>query len=292
VALFQKKSEDERSLVSARADLTAAQKKRAILAASESAAAVSADKYEMWCAERDAADIDVNRLTKRVAALEAAIAETARTAAEAEIRRQIDICRAANTAIASRLKDEGARAILTLKTLARDAAAAAAEAQRLNAILPPGIDPIAIGDFMARDLPRLPREEIATEIQHLWVNSHGVPVGDQDAVVQGKDGKGSLQVNRTTHMFCTKRKFRSTTFRPAFVANHPGHFFAALRLPFPDRPGLAFDGSATVLQQVATLDVDLPPPPKQVFMPARTELVPIDPWPPVGVVTEAERGAA
>jgi len=147
---------------------------------------------------------------------------------------------------------------------------------------------------MARELPRIDREEIATEIQELWVNVNGVPVGDQDAVVEGEDGRGSLQVNRTTHMFCTKRKFRSTTFRPAFVADHPGYFFSALRLPFVDRPGLAFDGSTLPLQSVATMAVELPPPPKQFFLPARTELVPIDPiWsPPADAPGEAERGAA
>ena len=64
MALFGKKSDEEKALASARADLTAAQKKRATLAAREDAAATSADKYSLWRNECDAIDIDIARLTE------------------------------------------------------------------------------------------------------------------------------------------------------------------------------------------------------------------------------------
>jgi hypothetical protein len=289
MALFRKGTEEEKALAAARGDLAAAQKKLDTILGRQDAADQSQDKWDQWTAARDAATSDVTRLTALVSRLEAT-AEVARREAEtAALLKQIETCRAANTAIASRLKDEGARAIFALMTLARDAAAAAAEAHRLNIALPDGVQPITIGAFAARDLPRLPRDVIAAEDQLLWVNASGVPVGDQDAVVEGGDGTGTLQINRATAMTCTKRKFRSTKFRPAFIADQAGYFFSALRLPFPDRPGVAFDGSTMVLQHVAALDVEPPPPPQLHYLPIRTELVPVDPWPPAGVLTEGDR---
>jgi hypothetical protein len=284
VALFTRRTEEEKALASARSDLATAQKKRATLAAREDAAATSTDKYALWCSERDATDNDIARLTKLVAARENSLQEAARAAAEAEARQKVEACRAENALVTERFRTDGVKFITELLKLTRDAAAAAAEAQRLNASLPPGVEPIKIGDFAARDLPTVLREVIATEDQLLWVNASGVPVGDQDAVVEGEDGTGTLQINRATQIICTKRKFRSTTFRPAFTPDPAGFFFSQLRLPFPDRPGVAFDGAYMTLQTVAAIDVEPPPAPKLAPPSIRTELVPLDPWPPAGAV--------
>lgn len=286
---FNRAAEDGKALAASRADLASAQKKRAALAAREGAAAATEDRYALWCTERDAADKEIERLTKLVAARENAIQEAARAAADAEARRQVERCRADNAAIEERYRTEVPSLICGLLTFARDAAAAAAEAHRLNAMLPPGVETIAVGDIAARDLAPVPREDIATEIQELWVNSQGIPVGDQDAVVETNDGAGMLQVNRSMQIVCTKRRFRSTTFRPAFTPNMAGYFFSGLRLPFHDRPGAMFDGSLMTLDQVAVLNVEPPPQPKRPSMPIRTELIPVDAWPPAGVRTEADR---
>jgi hypothetical protein len=294
VAIFAKKAtEDEKLLASAHADLAAAEKKLATLLSREGAAAKSADRYTIWSTERDAAEGDVRRLTKLVAALEAAVHDAARAAAEADARQKIEACRALNNSIAERLRDEGARAISTLMTLARDAAAATVEANRLNAQLPPGVTAIAIGDLLARELPRLPRKDIATEELALWVSaSTGSLIGNQDSVTDNKDGTGFVQVNRSIQIACVRRRYASTKFHPALVFDHPGHFFAALRLPFLDRPGVMFDGAYAPLEQAAKMPVDLPAPPKASSRIVQTELVPLDPWPPAGVATEADRNFA
>jgi len=292
VALFNRKqTEDEKLLATARADLAAAQRKRATLAAREDTAAASADKYALWCTERDATDADIARLTVLVSAREKAMQEAAQAAAEAAQCDAIEACRAVNTAIKER-RAEVEKMVTGLITFARDAAAAAIEANRLNQALPAGVAPIVIGDLAMRDLPVLPREELASAEIELWVNPAGDVIGDQDNVAEHEDGTGTLQISRSTKIICRKRKFRRTSFYPAFTPNAAGYFFQQLRLPFADRPGLAFDGSAMPLQYVAAINVGPLPPPNETSRPIRTELVPLEPWPPAGVVTEADQNAA
>jgi hypothetical protein len=290
VALFAKRTEDEKLLASARGDLAAAQKKLATVLSREEAAAASEDRWAQWVAERGTAEAEVHRLTKLVAGRESAVQEAARAAKEAEARREIDTCRAANLAIADRIRGDGARLVGDLLALARDGAAAADEANRLNAQLPAGVDPIAIGDFAARDLPQLPREVLKAEEQKLWVNiATGEPVGDQDGVVETGDGNGIVEISHSLRIKCVKRRFVVTTFHPVTTSDHPNYFFALLRLPFVDRPGLAFDGSQVLVDDVAKMSAELPPLPK-VSRQVRLELKPVDAWPPAGVVTEAESG--
>ncbi|WP_176422254.1 hypothetical protein [Bradyrhizobium sp. 2S1] len=214
MALFSKRSEEEKRAASARGNLEAAQKKLASLLARESIAATSDDRWAQWTAERDAALAEVTRCTARLGHLEAAAEAAKRQAEITEITKRVEACRAMNAAIAVRMRGDGARLLAELTTLARDTTAATLDAQRLNAILPPGVDPIEVRDFAARELPRLPREDIATTEQVLWVNAAGNLIGSQDDVVADQGGDtGHIAVNSLMRIECFKRRFRSTTFR-------------------------------------------------------------------------------
>ncbi|MDA9510923.1 hypothetical protein XI09_40970 [Bradyrhizobium sp. CCBAU 11386] len=288
MALFNKREEDKR-LTSARSDLDAAQRKLSTLLARESVASASADRWAQWTAERDAAQAELARCSARVGHLEAAAEAAKREAENAEILRQVEACRAKNAAVKDRIGTDGRALITGLMALARDAAEATLEAQRLNAILPPGVPPIEIGDYAARDTLSEPRRDIATTEQILWVDAAGSPIGDPDSVVANKDGEtGYVAINRSMRLTCYKRRFRSTTYHPPLALDHPGHFFQSIRLPFVDRPGTAFDGTYALIETVAAMPIELPPLPKPSTRPLMVELTPIDPWPPAGMApTEA-----
>lgn len=289
-ALFNKREEDKR-LTSARNDLDAAQRKLSTLLARESLASASSDRWAVWTTERDAAQAEVARCGARLQHLEAAAEAAKREAETAEILKQVDACRAQNATIKDRIGTEGAALVAGLMVLARDTAAASLEAQRLNAILPPGVAPIEIGEFAARDTLCLPRRDIATTEQELWVTASGDPVGDQASVVADGD-TGYIAMNRSMRFTCFKRKFRSTTYHPSHGADHPGFFFQSLRLPFVDRPGTFFDGTYALAETVATMPVEQPPLPKRSTRPVLVELTPLEPWPPTGMRTEADRNSA
>ncbi len=292
MALLPKRSEEEKRAASARGDLEAAQKKLASLLARESVAAASADRWAQWTAERDAVSAEVERCTVRLGHLEAAVDAAKHEADIAEKTKRVEACRAAQDALKIRLRDDGARMLTGLATLARDTAAATLEAQRLNAILPPGVAPIEIADFSLRELPRLPREDIATTEQVLWVNAAGNLIGSQEDVVADQGGDtGYIAINKVMRIECFKRRFRSTTYHPAFTADHPNHFFSLLRLPFVDRPGVAFDGSLMTAEATAVMSVELPTLPKPSSRSVMVELTPIEPWTPAGVATAADRNS-
>lgn len=287
MALFNKR--EDKHLTSARADLDAAQRKLSALLARESVAAASADRWAQWTAERDAAQAEIARCSARVGHLEAAAEAARREAETTEILKQVEACRAKQLMIKDRMGTEGAALVAGLMVLARDAAAAALEAQRLNAILPPGVAPIEIGDHAARDTLCMPRRDITTTEQVLWVAASGDPVGDQGGVVADGD-TGYIEINRSMRISCFKRRFRSTTYHPALAFDHPGFFFQSLRLPFIDRPGTAFDGTFALIETVAAMPLEPPPLPKPTTRPVMVELTPLEPWPPSGIApTEASR---
>ena len=282
-----KPSEEEKQLAAARSELAAAQKKHATTLSREGAAAKSADRYAMWTSECAGAEAEVRRLTKLVAALEVSIQEAAQAAADAAKR--LEACRAANQAAAQRLRTDGARLMSEILTLTREVATAAMEAERLNGDLPNGVPSIPIADYAARDTLVRPREHIETKEQILWVHSlTGELIGDQNSVTDNKDGTGTVQVNRSTAITCIWRRYAATTYYPSHAADHPGHFFSNLRLPFVDRPGLLFDGSRVLIDDVAQMSVEPPQLPK-FSRQVRLELKPLDPWVPMGGLGEAGR---
>jgi hypothetical protein len=166
----------------------------------------------------------------------------------------------------------------------RDVAKTTTDTMALNANLPDGEPPIGIADFLARDTAVLPRVDLKTDELDLWVlRDSGGLVGNQDAVTAIDDDTGFFSANHM-RFNCAKRRFRSTTFHPAQVSDHPGHLFALVRLPNFDGPGVAFDGAYMTIEQIAALNLDPPKTEKKSRRPVQTELTPINLWPAVGSV--------
>jgi hypothetical protein len=281
LGLFRK-SEIERRLDGARADLSAAEAKATAVAAREEAALVDGASYGKWRAERDVVADEINRLIRLIrliAALQAGADAARQHDADEALRKRIASARKDSEALAARIRDDGNRLLVELKTLMRDVAKASIETDALNAALPAGELPIPIADFTARDTAVFRRLDIKTEELQLWVRSdHGGLIGNQDEVKAIDDRSGYLDANGQRFP-CVKRRFRSTTYHPAQASDHPGNLHSRVRLPSFDGPDVAFDGSFMTIEAVAAMEVEPRKAANKLRRPTQTELVPLDDWP-------------
>jgi hypothetical protein len=284
VGLLTKK--EDRQLVAGRADLGAAQRRLSALLAREDAASASADRWALWTAERDAAAAEVARLTALVAKLEAD-AEAVRAEAEAEaLRKRLAAARKGADDLAIRIKTDGQRIVAELLQLAREAPQQALEAKFLNANLPEGEVPVLAADILARDAGALPRENQRSREVSLWVVAGtGAIVGNQGAVISSDGITGELNsAYSSMRPRCIRRKFKETVYIPSQIFDWPGALYASLKLPSFTGPGLLFDGSTLVIEDVAALDIEaLLQPAKQPQRATQIEINPYHPkWPPPG----------
>jgi hypothetical protein len=292
VALLARKSEEDRKLAAARSDLDAAQRKLSTLLGRENAAATSADRWGQWTAERDVAAAEVARLTALVGQLEAD-AEAARAHDDAEaLQKRVAAARKHNEALAERIRAEGNRLLIELKTLMRDVAKSTLETIALNESLPESEPKVPIADFLARDTAVFPRVDLKTEDVELWSRAdNGALIGNQDQVTAIDDQTGYIDANNF-RIKCVQRRYRSTTYHPKEALDHPSHLFSQVRLPKFDGPGVSFDGAFMTIEAVAALDVEPPMPVTKQRRSVQTELVAIDQWPAVGVAAEADKNSA
>jgi hypothetical protein len=294
VAVFTKKGDEDRQLAAARRDLDAARQKLDAILARQDAAEASADKWDQWTVARDAAASDVARLTSLVGRLEAA-AEAARAHDQAEAtRKRLAAARKSADDLAKRIRDDGARIATELLQLAKDAAAQSLEAKRLNQNLPEGEAPVRAADILARDAGAAPREDLRSREVELWVIAGtGDIVGNQSAVASTDGITGQLDAPFSSmRPRCLKRRFREIEHHPAEFLDWPGDLFSLVKLPHFAGPGLLFDGSTTIIEQVAALDVDaIGMPVKKPKRPTQIKLIPVDPaWPPADALAgEADR---
>jgi hypothetical protein len=296
MGLFRK-SETDKRLPPAKADLTAQRAKLTAIDAGEAAALGDAAAYAKWREGRAAVVAEVERLERLIAALEAG-AEAARVHDEAEAtRRRLAAARKAADDLAMRIKIDGQRIATELLQLMREAAQQSLQAKMLNAELPEGEAPVPTADILARDFGATPREDIRSREVDLWVMAGtGAVVGDQRAVISADGITGHFNAaGGSMRPRCLKRRFRETEYRPAETPDWPGNLFALVKLPHFTGPGPLFDGSILTIEQVAALDVDAAAKPaKKPKRPVQVELAPIDPtWPPAGIAPgEAGRNAA
>ena len=116
------------------------------------------------------------------------------------------------------------------------------EDSKINAELPDDHDQLTPADITARGRPGLERQELKTTRTWMWVNARtGGLIGDQDSVRDcgnglGRIGEGSYTVN------CQRSRFVQTEYFPAEPAQRPKSLWQ-MRLPSPDGPGFAFDGT-------------------------------------------------
>ncbi|MCK1424598.1 MULTISPECIES: hypothetical protein [unclassified Bradyrhizobium] len=291
-----KRTENDKRAAALQAELKAACAKLADLDAGKVAAQVDSVAFAKWSAERNAAALEVDRLTGLIETNETE-AETARKAeADAATRREIAAARKAANDLAARIRTDGQRIAAELLQLAKDAAQQALDAKRLNETLPDGEAPIPAADIIARDFGAEPRKDIASRTVDLWVaETSGDIIGGQDAVASDDGINGQVHVfGGSMRWKCVKRRFRETEFHPATSFDWPGSFYELLRLPRFDAQGCLFDGSLMVPEAVADLDVAAAVAPrKKTPRSTQIELVPVDPaWPPADAKSEADRNSA
>jgi hypothetical protein len=293
VGIFRK-SDNEKRLAAAIADLDAASAKLAAIDAGKAASLSDNAAFRKWQVDRSEAAIEVDRLTALVASLQGDAA-AARISDEREAtRRRLAAARKDAGDLAQRIQIDGQRIATELVQLARDAAQQALEAKALNADLPEGETPIAAADILARDTGAAPREDIRSREVELWVvASTGNIVGDQRAVIS-KDGvTGELSTGFSSmRPRCAKRLFREVEFHPHVLSDWPGDFHTLVRLPRLDGPGALFDGALLTVEAVAAIDLAaLVKPAKRQPRSIQIELIPVDPtWTPADAAPgEADR---
>lgn len=240
---MQKKTEIESRLNEARAMLTSAEEAKQSLAAREGAAvASSSGDYAEWKSEWDANETELDRLRKLVACREGDLAVAAEAEADSNIRKRYDAQIKANASLAKRIRADLTKANDLLLALIRDVSAAAVEDASINDGLPDDLVPLVGAEQLARGKAAMPRKDIGTENLMLWVRSdNGHLIGDQDSVEDQGEGRGVLRTGAGWHV-CRQQLYRSVSFNPAERAEVPQSLFKAVRLPFPDRPGFAWDG--------------------------------------------------
>jgi hypothetical protein len=263
---------------SSRQDLVTANAALDAILARELESTDTTASFNAWRAERDAAIAEIERLSKLIERLESSANDETLREQQTALQKRVDAQRKSNDMLARRIREEGGPAIEKLLELARDVATAAVVDAEINAKLSGDAEKIASADAIARYHAPAPREVIAEKPVALWVfASNGSVVGGQgDVVPTGGDGStGFLQASlHKTQVI--RRKFRSITYREAEARQPLVPFFAALRLPSLDGPGLIWD-PRDGFSAAAALEA-LKQRPKAAEREILTELVPAEPF--------------
>jgi hypothetical protein len=253
-------------------DLATAKQTVALLEAAETKALETRDAHDNWRFERGRAVAEIDRLEKLIVQLRDQLdRETL------EVNRENGAARlSANEALARRLRDEGAPLVEKLLQLLGDLAAADLETAKINARLPDS-ERIKSADTLARARDARKRQHVKEKAVDLWcyaANGNAVP--DQRAVIDRGDGAGYLtSMSSEGEIRCVRLKHMRVEYRPEQPVQRVEPLCAALRLPFFDRPGYAWQGQVT--NPAAVLDALARPPAEEQLL---TEYVLADPFEP------------
>jgi hypothetical protein len=231
------------SLDQARLDLLAIEAELSALAAAKSAASRSAASFTQWRTDNDAKAAERERLTALIETLEQEVVVVESEEAVAALRKRYAAKVASNAKLATRIRADLAKTNSIVLALIRDVAQAAAEDVEIGATLPDDLEPLVPADFLARGRPAVEAVEIGRERVWLWTNTRGgALVGDQDAVLDRGNGRGQIGEGPYT-ISCIRALFEQIEYHPAEQGERPQAFWQ-MRLPQPDGPGFAFDGSS------------------------------------------------
>lgn len=267
------KTETANQLKVARDALASAQERLEALAAEE-ATIESMERFDAWHREKQQAAIDIKLHGNTVARLEQEVENE---------RRQLQLARCdeqhkVNERLAARMKKEGAPLVQQLLALLRDVANADLATAALNAQLPTDISQIKTADAIARSREAQPQEIVSEKQVELWVGEFsGDIIADQTKV----SATGVLRNNSLEgRSYCKRRTFRVIEYRDEIPAQRVEPLARALRIPFFDRPGFAWNGDfADNAQKVAQLLKQLDQPPADEARHAKRKYVPVGPWP-------------
>jgi hypothetical protein len=257
-------------------ELEAAEQQLRCSDAEEAKHATSSTAYDAWRRRRDDDRSEVARLRLLVEQLQQAVqveAIEAWRAAKALQGRK-------NVTLAKRMREEGPELLRAMLDWVTEIAAAEAETVRLNSNVPDGETGLNGPDALARTVIALP-ETINREVDtELWViASNGEIVPDQRAVVAVSKDEGHFGKWRT---HCARRRFKEVSYLPAVDVQRATTWLKALRLPFFDGPGFAWNGETVdyPAQLLRMLDRLAPTAPQQPARQKQTRFVAVAPWTP------------
>jgi ElaB/YqjD/DUF883 family membrane-anchored ribosome-binding protein len=231
------------ALDQARKDLAEVEAELSALLSTKSDASKTPAAFAKFRSNHEALAAERERLTTVIDNLEPIVAAEEASDTKEQLLRRYAEQKTSNAKLASRIQTDIRKANAILLSLIRDAAAAAAEDSEINAALPDDLEPLASADFIARSRPGLQRQELKTERVWLWVNErNGCLIGDQDSVVDSGNGFGRIGQGSYT-VICRRALFTQTEYYPAVPAERPHAALWQLRLPQPDGPAFAFDGT-------------------------------------------------
>lgn len=242
----------------------------------ETTATDSSAKFQRWGDERRRLELEVERHVKLV---EVAHQEDANDRRQ-ELIAKADAQRTTNAKTAERLKIEGKELLQRAVAILRKVAAADAATDELNRRLPSDVPQIKSVDTIARSRPARPREDISSRRIELWVYAEtGSQVLDQTSVVDRGDGSGKIpgtSVDFGRGKECRKRRYSEVEYQPAQAAEWVESSLKSLRLPYFDRPGMAWDGQSVRDAQLAlnSINLEKPDPDRPVLIEAISE----GPW--------------
>jgi hypothetical protein len=253
-------------------DLATARQTKTLLAAAETAALETRDAHDNWRRECMRADANIDRLEKLIVQLREQIdretLETNREKGAAQLR--------VNEVIAERFRIEGRPLVEKIIGLLQDAAVADIATARINMRLPDG-ERIKSADALARARDARPRENVKEKPVELWCfAANGNIVQDQRAVIDQGDRQGYMPSRSSDGQIrCVRLKHMRVEYYPERPVQRAEPLYAALRLPFFDKPGYAWQGQVT--NPAAVLDALARPPAQDQFL---TEYVLAEPFEP------------
>ncbi|MEH2508566.1 hypothetical protein V1290_007377 [Bradyrhizobium sp. AZCC 1578] len=224
-----------------RAALAAIETELAALEVAKSEAARDQALFNEWRTKYAAATAERERLVALIEVLEAEAAIAEVKAADDTLRKRHADRKAVNVKLAARIKADIAKANAILLALVRDVAQSAVEDAEINAALPDDLERLAPADLIARGRPGLDRQEVKKTRVWLWTTPTGTIIGDQDSVVDLGNGRGRTGEG-TYYTRCVAALFDQIEYHPAEQAERPQPLWQ-MRLPRPDGPGFAFDGT-------------------------------------------------
>jgi hypothetical protein len=269
-------------LEQARQDLAAAEDRLRTLKAEERKHAATPTAYAAWTNSRDDAQSDIGRHRLVVEQREQEVqAETIEAWHKDSAKQDL-----VNEALAKRMRTEGPALLRTILHWVEEIAAAEAATARINARVPPGEERLKGPDALARTVEMQP-EKITREVDvELWVDARsGQAVADQRAVIPISKSEGQLGPWKTP---CARRAFKEVAYLPDVTVQRAAPFLQALRLPFFDGAGLAWNGDAHPASRQQMLDNGSVNAPKQPERQKQTRFVAVGPWePPAELLSRA-----
>lgn len=231
--------------------------------------------YANWKSECDAAQSEIDRQRLVVEQRQQDVQAEALEALQVEKSSQAIV----NDKLATEMRADGPELLRRFGSLVSRIAAAEAATAQINKRLPDDEERLLGPDFLARHL-RMQPEQILKEVDvELWVRAdNGEILQDQRSVRATSKNEGVMGSWQTP---CARRTFKEVVYYPDLYPMRTEPFLQALRLPFFDGAGFAWNGDAATnpanIQKMLDGGANAPKPAERQ---KQTRFVAIGPWEP------------